>query len=127
MNVIDIMFFQYVETALWSSMDDTNESGGDPLDYNYSIEDIDSSCLDQMKKDCESFYNENKSDIGENKRYVELAGYHFWLTRNGHGSGFWDGDWDKDGDDTRGDRLTEACKKYKQVDLYIGDDDLIHC
>ena len=25
------------------------------------------------------------------------AGTDFWLTRNGHGAGFWDGDWDYSG------------------------------
>ena len=24
----------------------------------------------------------------------ERIGHDFWLTRNGHGAGFWDGDWD---------------------------------
>ena len=26
----------------------------------------------------------------------ERIGHDFWLTRNGHGAGFWDGDWDED-------------------------------
>jgi len=34
------------------------------------------------------------------------AGHDFWLTRNGHGAGFWDGDWPE-----TGDALTEASKE----------------
>jgi hypothetical protein len=39
------------------------------------------------------------------------AGHDFWLTRNGHGCGFWDR-----GLDALGDRLTEACKPYGSAD-----------
>jgi len=46
----------------------------------------------------------------------------FWLTRNGHGAGFWDGDWD----DETGKRLTTISKKYVEIDLYVGDDGKIY-
>jgi hypothetical protein len=45
------------------------------------------------------------------------------LTRNGHGAGFWDGDWPQ----TVGQRLTKAAKIYGSVDLVIGKDGLIYC
>lgn len=40
-------------------------------------------------------------------QYPERAGHDLWLTRNGHGAGFWDGDWD----DTVADRLTELSEE----------------
>jgi len=43
------------------------------------------------------------------------------MTRNGHGAGFWDGDWPDDGD-----RLTKASEAYGTFDLYVGDDGEIH-
>lgn len=49
------------------------------------------------------------------------AGHDFWLTRVGHGAGFWDGDWP-----IHGDALTEICKKFGEVDLYVGDDGKIY-
>lgn len=49
------------------------------------------------------------------------AGQDFWLTRNGHGSGFWDGDWPK-----YGDMLTNLAEGYGQFDTYQGDDGLIY-
>jgi len=62
---------------------------------------------------------QNAADIaGE----CDRAGHDFWLTRNGHGAGFWDGDWPDDA----GGRLTEASKKYGEFNLYVGDDGLIH-
>ena len=61
----------------------------------------------------------------------ELAGHDFWLTRNGHGCGFWDGDWgptEKAGTPadwfpkTAADMLTIASKEAGNLDTYIGDD-----
>ena len=52
---------------------------------------------------------------------IELAGHDFWLTRAGHGVGFWD----------RGlgevwKELTDAAHAFGDVCLYIGDGDLIY-
>lgn len=41
----------------------------------------------------------------------EYAGHDFWLTRVGHGAGFWDR-----GMGELGDRLTDACKPYGSAD-----------
>lgn len=55
------------------------------------------------------------------ERNDRRAGVDFWLTRNGHGAGFWDGGWPE-----HSDELTKLSKPYGSVDLYIGDDGLIH-
>ena len=52
---------------------------------------------------------------------VGFAGHDFWLTRNGHGAGFWDR-----GLGEVGDRLSNACKAFGSYDLYIGDDGKIY-
>lgn len=53
----------------------------------------------------------------------ELAGHDFWLTRNGHGAGFWDrSELDKP---TQG-RLTKAAHAFGNSDLYVGDDGRIY-
>jgi len=113
---LDIFTTQYIVTALWSSTDDN----GEPLDDDYSIYDISEKCLNQMKADCAKFQAENWNDIVDDP---SQAGHDFWLTRNGHGAGFWDGDWPKE----VGERLTEASKAFGEVDLYVGDDGLIYC
>jgi hypothetical protein len=46
-----------------------------------------------------------------------LAPHEFYLTRNRHGAGFWDGDWDE-----HGDKLTKICHEMKECQLYTGDD-----
>jgi hypothetical protein len=48
-------------------------------------------------------------------------GHDLWLTRNGHGVGFWDR-----GLGDRGDTLSEICRAMGEVDTYVGDDDELH-
>ena len=110
----------YLEAALWSSLDNTDDQGGEPLDANYGFGDIASETLASIKSDCESFLRDHAADIGNN---IEQAGHDFWLTRNHHGCGFWDGDWPEETDQ----RLTEASHAYGIVDLYVGDDGFIYC
>jgi hypothetical protein len=45
----------YIIAALWSSTDDN----GNPLDYNYNIEDIAPETLATMQEDCATFQAEN--------------------------------------------------------------------
>lgn len=118
MKTIDKFLQAYIVAALWSSTDEATPEGGEFLDANYGPDDLAPETLDKMKVDCERFQAENVRDIAGND---EQAGHDFWLTRNFHGSGYWDGDWPE-----AGDRLTEACKAYPEVTLYVGDDGLIH-
>ena len=114
----------YIEAALWSSTDDS----GEPLDANYGLDDLAPETLAKMAADCAKFQAENDSDfvyLGSVGKCTvdQRAGHDFWLTRCGHGAGFWDGDWSEDA----GERLTEAAHKFGNVDLYVGDDGLIYC
>lgn len=112
---------QYVETALWSSTDDE----GEPLDKNYDANDLDAETHNNMMVDCGNFQSQNKellerADEVDGQDYSS-SGHNFWLTRNGHGAGFWDGDYQETGDE-----LTEAAKKFGEFDLYVGDDGMIY-
>ena len=116
----------YLETALWSSTDDSDPSGGDPLDKNYDISDIESETVEKAKKDLELFFDKcSEKYPGILDQYDdEQIGHDFWLTRNGHGAGFWDGDYEETPGD--GKKLTEIAKTFKEVNLYVGDDGQIH-
>ena len=109
----------YIAAALWSSTDELTPDGGDFLDENYGPDDLAPETLAKMQADCDKFQAENVQDIDGRE---EQAGHDFWLSRCGHGCGYWDGDWPKEA----GDRLTQACKKYPEVNLYVGDDGLIY-
>lgn len=115
----------YIAAALWSSNDESDESGGDPFDANYDGTDIAPETLAENAEDIASGCARPK---GADWDDAEQAGHDFWLTRCGHGAGFWDGDWKGrqiDGKDA-GDRLTEASEAFGNVDLYLGDDGKIY-
>lgn len=106
---------QYIETALWSSIDED----GEPLDGLYSIDDISEETLKEMIEDCRQFQSDHHDLIANDP---SRAGHDFWLTRNRHGAGFWDGDWPE----KAGKQLTDAAHIWGSYDLYIGDDGNIH-
>jgi hypothetical protein len=72
-----------------------------------------------MKADAEAFYNAHATLIENNPRQ---AGHAFWLTRNRHGAGFWDGDWPE----PMATVLTEASHAAGERDLYCDSDGLIY-
>lgn len=120
----------YIECALWSSNDESREDGGDPLDDNYGPEDLSPECMATMRADCERFLIENAETLASVKLLNEArygrypsAGHDFWLTRNGHGAGFWDGDWSE----PEATALTAASKSFGEIHLYVGDDGKIGC
>lgn len=123
---LDTFTRQYIETALWSSTDEE----GKPLD-DYGTHFLDPDTRDRMIADCADF----QASFGEYFIGKEgEAGHDFWLTRNGHGAGFWDGDWKEpmpEGNGltnhhTVGDYLTAMSKPYGSFDLYVGDDGKIY-
>jgi hypothetical protein len=116
---MDAFTTSYIETALWSTTDNANASGGSPLDDNYGVDDIAGPTLARMIEDCAAFQEANVKHIGDRD---EQAGYDFWLTREGHGAGFWDGDWDEPGATV----LTDAAHAYGSFDLYVGDDGKVY-
>lgn len=124
-------FRAYVATALWSTDDDN----GVPLDRNYDIGDLSPWTAQAMLRDCEAFYDANREHIHCDgaplsrefegsiaAREAAMAGHDFWLTRCGHGAGFWDGDWPE----PAATILDKAAKSFGNVDLYVGDDGRIH-
>lgn len=118
----------YIRAALWSSNDESREDGGDPLDQNYSAKDLAKETLAKMAADCEAFIRANADDLwavageyrtmaarkGEEDWWPSWMGHDFWLTRNGHGAGFFDRDLGE-----VGDRLTKASDRFPEVNLYV--------
>lgn len=105
----------YVECALWSSTDDA----GFPLDDNYGVEDIDPATLTQMEVDCRDFQQAQAALLDEAQTIRMMydnanAGHDFWLSRNGHGAGFFDR-----GLGDVGDKLQAAARIYGSVNLSV--------
>jgi hypothetical protein len=108
----DPFFSSYFEAALWASTDDD----GEPLDRNYDVEDFTRDALTTLLDAVVRFYAMPgvsaaiTSGLGPDR-----AGHDFWLTREGHGAGFWDGDWPE----PAATILTDAARKIGPADLYV--------
>lgn len=110
----DNFFNAYLEASLWSSLDDDCEPL-DMLDLDVSIE-----TQELMRQDCDKFYDDNDHLITSENCLTgydcdEQAGHDFWLTRNGHGTGFWDsGRWEND----VVEQLDKAAKAFGEFYLF---------
>lgn len=117
MKKIDDFTKGYIEAALWSSIDENEE----PLDKNYGIKDVSPESLSEIISDCEAFQSEMAKYL-EKAGTPEYNGHDFWLTRNGHGAGFWDREYDEE----IADVLSGAAEFMGECYLYVGDDGKIH-
>lgn len=124
-TLTDEMLNAYTACALWSSMDNSDDQGGEPLDTNYDAADIHPDTLATMRADCAAFLAANAAILETCFGTADQAGHDFWLTRCGHGTGFWDRD-DNVWTPAARDALSDYCRRAGNVDLYIGDDGLIH-
>lgn len=124
---MDDMTRGYLMCALWTGMDESDESGGQPLDVTYSLDDFSEEAVITAKEDCDKFRTENADDLAgfpespDGDSAEAFAGHNFWLTRNGHGTGFWDR-----GLGEAGDRLSESARKAGERYVYVGDDERLH-
>jgi len=107
----------YITAALWSSTDDDDQ----PLDANYDDRDLTAAALKKMRADTAKFQKDN-AELLDKAGDASQNGHDFWLTRNGHGAGFWDRGYDK----AVGDALTKAAKKFGDVYLSVSDGKIHH-
>jgi len=112
----------YMTCALWSTSDNSTPAGGEPLDRNYGIKDVGRKTLRRMVADCAKFQAAMEHVLAALPQTAAQAGHDFWLTRNGHGAGFWDGDWPE----PAAALLTAYAKSFGEYDLIVGDDGQVH-
>ena len=116
----------YIQTALWSSTistDDPDDEDYDkPFDSKYSESDIAPESMAKAEKDCAAFMakaEKLRAELNPDFEFDDAdVGHNFWLNRNGHGAGFWDGDYPE----ALGDALSDLSKEFGECDLYVGDD-----
>lgn len=110
--VMNCLLAAYLETALWSIVD----QNGDPFDYNYDIDDFSDFAKNKAQTDINEFLIRT---LDYQQGYdIETFLHDFWLTRNRHGAGFWDGDY---GD--HGQLLTDIAHEFGELNIYVKDDD----
>lgn len=106
----------YLEAALWTSTDEEGEA----LDQDFSIHDFSQEAVNDAVKDSNDFIMGNQADL-EAVGNESQHGHDFWLTRNGHGAGFWDRGYGE-----VGKRLSDAARVYGSAGVYAGDDGKLH-
>lgn len=129
-DMLDEMTHHALICALWTGWDygDSVEDEGSPLDDDYGVDDVAPATVAELRAELLHFCSENMADVlaylattdslarAEYGR-ASLLAHDYILTRNGHGTGFWDR-----GLGELGDRLTEAAHNAGEWELYIGDD-----
>ena len=121
----DLTPFQkgYVEAMFWT--DASPDAEADLKDK--TISDLSQDAINRILTDCTRFedYAADLLALAYANDYPEeRAGHDFWLTRNGHGAGFWDRD--ELMAEGLGDRLSKRARKFGQVGLYVGDDGKVY-
>lgn len=125
MSRADEFIRAYLECALWSSTGDD----GEPLEREYGIDDIDPNDRRRMEQEAGRFWIRNSERWANLPSRAcsdgtwgpdALAGHDFWLTRNGHGAGFWDRPeyWGE----ANAEALTNASRDAGPSDLLTDDD-----
>ena len=103
---------------------DTGDVDQPPVDAELSAgarKTLERDCRDFWQKVGDTIMSEECDHVCVSSR-AEDAGHDFWLTRNQHGSGFWDGDWDA----RYASLLTEVSEQFGECTTYLGDDGKIH-
>lgn len=122
----------YMDAAEWTQSDDSHPDYDPEVGDGPYLEDTDAewsvSACERIARDCVAFYeahSERFDTLTSPPRECtvdEYAGHNFWLTRNGHGCGFWDGRHEE----PHGTILSEAARGWGEVWTAVGDDRLIY-
>lgn len=112
---MDNFTIQYIATALWAE----TGADGEPLDANHDTDDFAPEAIARAESDCARF-RELAGDAIAGRE--DQAAHDLWLTRNGHGAGFWDGDWPEPASTV----LTDAAHAMGECYAYVGDDGRVY-
>ena len=136
-DYFDQIVSSYAATALWSSVwydnweDMSNGVNEFNLDDRYDVTDITADTLASFRADIVDFlvmlsviedYNHGPINLFDIEAVMSWSqfGHDFWLTRNGHGAGFWDR-----GLGEFGDILTKWASTFGEVNLFVNADNEI--
>ena len=103
----------YVECIVFT------EELSEEFDGEFDIDNLDRDALVEIIRDCTNFLEIVESqgiEMVDNRYGYEQAGHDFWLTRNGHGAGFWDR-----GLGEIGDKLSKIAKSFGSSYVYRTD------
>lgn len=114
------MVTAYLECMLWSTPTMSDEDCED-LTYDRAgctVSDCTREVVALARRDCRGFLSvvadKSPEALAEVNADPSQAGHDLWLTAEGHGAGFWDGDW------TNGRILTDCSRHFTIADeIYL--------
>ena len=100
----------YLECALWATLDyyAGDDNYNPPLDENFTVEDIGPKFRSNSFDTILQFILDAGEDL--DTWTDEQLGHDLWLTREGHGAGFWDRGVGDPAKDAAGNRLSELAR-----------------
>jgi hypothetical protein len=110
---VDDFVRSYLETAEWADK---------PEDENWDEAAWSWEALLKAENDCALFRRAAAVSIQDLDHSLDQFAHDFWLTRQGHGCGFWDGNYPEPHDDA----LTALCEIFGELNPYLGDDGRIY-
>lgn len=104
----------YLDCAVWAGIIEPEDGydGPDP-----TVDDLSDDAVQRLSIDAAYFWYDNRTLLAG--RDLTRAGQEFWLSRNGHGTGFCDGDYLG----RTGDALHNAAKVYGPAYLTWNEDE----
>ena len=117
----------YIEAAFFTAPRLDEGEGGIPDDHGF--DDLSPNTLDDIRRDCERFADENKAAIEtleSNGFDREQIGRDLWFTRNRHGVGFWSRDAQTPEAEAALAALDDAARKFGECDMCLGDDGKVY-
>lgn len=108
---------QFIETGLWSTLDylSGDENNNPLLDDKYNISDVNDSFKVKAQAFIDMFRGRASHLFTDHELINSPITHDLWLTCEGHGAGFWDGDYE------RGDELTALVKELCPCSEYWGE------
>lgn len=131
---IEVMACHYITAALWTEQDELgdcdNVSSAAKTDANAECADFCAKAGDLIEQVMNAEGYGSHPDCGTVHPAFGAMGHDLWLTRNGHGCGFWDRDELKDVEFAEGgnlgDALADVARKMGESYVYLGGDGFIY-
>jgi hypothetical protein len=103
----------YLETAIWAEESDENYLKGK------TIQDVDKESKANSAIDIYQFLQKAQQEAAEelNTQDSESLGHNLWLSRNGHGAGFFD---------DNNDKLQNLARNMKEINIFMGADGKVY-
>lgn len=109
---LDIAVRHYLAAALWASVD----GEGNALDSEFDIDGVSEESYKQARLDMENMMVKAWDIVHHLQLEPESFGHDFWLTRNLHGSGFWDRGYGE-----QGKQLTSLAHSFPELHAFVSE------